>query len=429
MSTARPATRFTSTRIAAALGVGVLVSTAMAVLPAQRAAASITSAVSNIAPPTDNSGYAWVSWFRGLAGLGGVSRNASLEAGEVLHVRYLANHALPCETNVHDELTTRVAGCGPNPYATSAGKAAANNSDIVRVSVNVPDRAAVSNWFSAAFHALVLLDPRLTTTGYAGYYTPRPTGAKPLAWPYTAAVDVYRGRSGSYNGSTIVFPANNAVTPLLSYTVGTESPEPFRTSIGGCRSWGSASSVSAPVIVQWPLAASAAAGATGRGTIIDVTTGRALPTCTLNAGSYPAGSEGRMFLGGVNGITKSAFYYASTPFVAGHRYQLRIGAATMTTFTAGEPPSAVSPRLAGGNGAIGLSWAPALPGTGTIAAYLARAYAATNCTGAVVAAANTTATQVSLGRFTPGRYYGVRVAAENSTGAARWSACIGFRAS
>lgn len=426
MSTARPAARVSRARIAATLGLCLLVGATIAVLPAQRAAASVTAAASNVAPTTDNGGYAWVGYFRGLAGLGGVSRNASLESSEILHVHYLADHALACETNVHDELTTRVAGCGANPYATSAGKAAANNSDIVRVSAAVTDRTAVSNWFSSAFHALVLLDPRLTSTGYASYYTARPTGAKPLAWAYTAAVDVYRGRTGSYNGSTVVFPANNSVMPLLSYAVGTESPEPFRTSTSGCRSWGSASTVSAPVIVQWPLAA---AGAAGAGTIVDLTAGRALATCSLNAASYPAGSEGRIFLGGANGITKSALYYAATPFVAGHRYQLRIGTATMTTFTAGEPPSAVSPRISGGYGTIGLSWSPASPGTGTISAYRARAYAATNCTGTAVAAADTTATQASIGRFTPGRYYGVRVLTVNSIGAARWSACIGFRAS
>jgi len=71
-----------------------------------------------------------------------------------------ADHTLSCETNVHDELKSRVAGCGASPAATAAGKAAANNSDITRVSASVPDRTAVSNSFSAAFHALTLLDPQ-----------------------------------------------------------------------------------------------------------------------------------------------------------------------------------------------------------------------------------------------------------------------------
>ena len=424
--TSRPLARCFGNRNTTRVALTALLALALLVIPTGAANASVTMAMSNTTPTTDAGGYAWVSYFRGLAGLPGVTRNATLEYDDALHVLYLANHALTCETNVHDELTTRVAGCGANPYATSAGKAAANNSDITRVSVDVTDRTAVSNWFSAAFHALVLLDPRLTSTGYASYYTTNPTGSKPLAWNYTAAVDVYRGRSGSYNGSTVVFPANDSVTPLLSYSVGTESPEPFRTSVGSCRSWGSATTVSAPVIVQWPIRAS---GAAGLGVIVDLSTGRALPTCTLNAGSYAAGSEGRTFLSGANnGITQAAFYYASTPFLAGHRYQLRIGSAPMTTFTAGLPPSAVTPRVSGGHGTIGIAWSPASAGTGSLAPYEARAYATLNCTGSVIAAANTTQTSTTLGGFTPGRYYSVRVASVNTVGASRWSACVGFRA-
>ncbi|MCW2524927.1 MAG: hypothetical protein JWO63_3262, partial [Frankiales bacterium] len=280
--------------------------------PATTADAAVIATKSNEAPATNTSGYSWVNYYRGLAGETGVTRNATMEAQESSHVQYLANHALPCETNVHDELTKRVGSCGANPYATAGGKLAANNSDITRVSAVVSDRTAVSNWFTSAFHALTLLDPRLKTTGYASYYTPKPKGAKPLAWAFTAGVDVYRGRTGPYHAETIAFPGNNATTPLLSYTVGTESPEPFATSIGSCRSWSSKTVVSAPIILQRPNASKQPL--TG-GTIIDLSTGKALPTCSLTAASYPAGTEQRQFLDGSNGITKAAFYYASTAFL------------------------------------------------------------------------------------------------------------------
>jgi hypothetical protein len=303
-----------------------------ALLPSDFAHAAVTSSRAGAAPAAESNGYAWVSYYRGLAGLAGVRRSAAMEAQEAAHVRYLANHALPCERNVHDELTTRVGGCGPNRASTSGGRAAANNSNVTRVSAQVSDRVAVSNWFSAAFHALVLLDPRLTTTGYAAYYTSHPAGASPLAWKFTAAVDVYRGRYGSYNGSVVAFPANNAVSPLLSYTVGTESPEPFRSSPSSCEGWGRRSVVSAPVIVQWPV--SGRSGSPSAGSIVDVTSGRRMSTCTLTSRSYPSGSLPAQFLGGANGLTRVGLYYASTPFLSGHRYQLRLGSGAVTTFTA-----------------------------------------------------------------------------------------------
>jgi len=149
------------------LGVAML-GAAVFVIPTSASAATAPGLVaqastSNTAPPSDLGAYGWVNYYRGLAGLNTVSRNATLEAQEGTHVRYLADHSLSCETNVHDELTQRLGGCGANRYATMAGKAAANNSNIVRVSTSVTDRTAVSSWMVAGFHALTMLDPRLAT--------------------------------------------------------------------------------------------------------------------------------------------------------------------------------------------------------------------------------------------------------------------------
>jgi uncharacterized protein YkwD len=390
---------------------------------ASTAEASTPTARSNAAPTTDTSGYAWVGYFRGLAGLGGVARNPTLEAQEAVHVRYLADHTLSCETNVHDELTSRVAGCGANPAATAAGKAAANNSNITRVSASVPDRTAVSNWFSAAFHALTLLDPRLNSTGYAAYYTGAPKGAGPLPWKFTAGVDVYRGRGARYTGITVAFPATYAATPLLSYTVGTESPEPFRTTAASspCRSWGSKAVVSSPVIMQWPLAAAVNAGS---GSIVDLTTGRAQPTCSLTAGSYPAGSLPRQFLGGVNGITKSAFYYAASPFVAGHRYQLRVGGVATTTFTATQLPTA--PVLSVST--LGRSATPAWRDTAVgVINHGLQLWSGAGCTGTLLAYWRLTATRMTIQGLLLGQVYSVRVSSDKADGGGRWSGCVNFR--
>ncbi|MCW2542003.1 MAG: fibronectin type protein [Frankiales bacterium] len=396
------------------------------VMPASTASATtvVTRARSNTAPAGDQNGYAWVNFYRGLAGLAPVSRSVTLESQEATHVRYLANSSLSCETDVHDELTKRSGACGANPAATAAGKAAANNSNITRVSAAVSDRVAVSNWYSSAFHALVLLDPRLATTGYAAYYTPTPKGAKPLAWKFTAGVDVYRGRTGKYTGATVVFPANNATSPLLSYAVGTESPEPFQTSTS-CRSWGTRSQVSAPVIVQWALKGAGPAA----GKIVDMTTGKAQSTCTLTAASYPKGSLQQQFLGGANGITKSGLYYAATPFLPGHRYQLRVRGQAVTTFVAGSPPAATKTTAKPLTKGLQVKWTAAAAGTGHVARYAVAVHAGTNCTGAVVATTNkASARTLNIGRLVSRRAYSVQITTINSANASRRGNCVAVRA-
>ncbi|HTZ42865.1 MAG TPA: hypothetical protein VMB79_03315 [Jatrophihabitans sp.] len=276
-------------------------------------------------------GYRWLDYYRSLGGLGPLVRDPALEAQEALHVRYLADDAQACETDVHDELTVPVAGCPANPHATAAGKLAATNSDVTRLDTPASDAIAVRNWFVSGFHALTLLEPRLRSTGYAAYDTPAPAGAGTLPYRFTAAVDVYRGRTGGYDGRLLAFPAPGAVSPLLSYRVGGESPEPFRDAVPGapCHGWGTLRAVSAPIVVQWPVGTPAPSGAA---VVTDLTTGRALPTCALTATDYPAGSLASTLLLGTNRVTEAALYYTDAPFQAGHRYRLTAGGRTLTDF-------------------------------------------------------------------------------------------------
>jgi uncharacterized protein YkwD len=283
-------------------------------------------------PAATATGYQWIDYFRSLAGLGAVTPDAGWQAQEAVHVRYLADNSQACEADVHDELTTATPTCPANPHATAAGKVAANNSNVTRVNAPVADETAVQNWFVSAFHALTLLEPRLQRTGYAAYYTPNPRGAGPDPYQFTAAVDVYRGRSGSYDGRMIAFPATGAVTPLLSYRVGTETPEPFLDSLptAPCHSWGQRVTVSAPMIVQWPVGTALPSGAA---VVTDQTAKAPLATCALTAAQYPAGSLAGEFLRGTNRVTQAALYYADVPFQPGHEYRLSIGGHAVTTFT------------------------------------------------------------------------------------------------
>jgi hypothetical protein len=393
-------------------------------LPATASEANVTAG--NTAPTSDVSGYSWISYFRNLGGLGGVGRNVTFEAQEIAHVRYLANHSLSCETNVHDELTSRQANCGANPYATLGGKAAANNSNITRVNAQVSNRVAVTNWFVSAFHALTLLDPRLRSTGYASYFTPNPTGAQPDAFKFTAGADVYRGRTGSYGGQTLAFPATGAASPLLSYPVGTESPEPFRSTLTSspCHSWGTKITVSAPIIMQWPISSRAAQGPAS---IIDLSTGAALPTCALTARQYPAGSLAQQFLLGTNRVTKAALYYASTPLTAGHRYQLRIAGLAATTFNTSNLPSVPVLSTATLTRAVRASWSLASAGNGAVAYYRLSRFADPGC-GRPVWTVTTTGSSFLMTNLVSGRWYFLQVAVKNTLGAVRATRCVIVRA-
>ncbi|HJQ01976.1 MAG TPA: fibronectin type III domain-containing protein [Jatrophihabitans sp.] len=407
------------------LGVVLALITGLALyLPSNASEANVTAG--NTAPTSDLSGYAWISYYRSLGGLSAVGRNPIFEAQESMHVRYLANHSLSCETNVHDELVTRQANCGANPYATAGGKAAANNSNITRVNAQVPDRVAVTNWFVSAFHALTLLDPRLRSTGYASYFTPSPTGAQPDAYKFTAGTDVYRGRTGSYNGQTLAFPATGAASPLLSYQVGTESPEPFRSTLASspCHSWGNLTAVSAPIIMQWPLNSRAAQGP---GSIVDLSTGRALPTCSLTASQYPAGSLAKIFLLGTNRVTKAALYYASAPFTAGHRYQLRIAGVPATTFNTSNLPAVPTVRTANLSKAIRVNWSLPSTGNGVVAYYRLTRFVDPECVRPNWTV-TTTGNSYTMTNLVSGRWYFAQLAVKNSLGAVRSTRCIILRA-
>jgi hypothetical protein len=62
----------------------------------------------------------YVNYYRSLAGLPAVDRDAGLERAELLHDQYLANWAQACETvSPHQEQLHATPGCPRNPHATA----------------------------------------------------------------------------------------------------------------------------------------------------------------------------------------------------------------------------------------------------------------------------------------------------------------------
>jgi hypothetical protein len=113
----------------------------------------------------------------------------------------------------------------PNkPYYTAAGKAAAQNGNvIVSSSVSETDIGAINDWMEGPFHAVGMIDPRLTRTGFGSFR------ANDGGWRMGATLDVIRGLVDSLpTGLTypIKFPSGAGELPIRSY-YGNEYPDPL----------------------------------------------------------------------------------------------------------------------------------------------------------------------------------------------------------
>ncbi len=93
---------------------------------------------------------------------------------------------------------------------------------MVSVSATAPDSYAIDVWMQAPFHAVGMLDPRLTRVGYGSY---READGK---WQMGAALDILRGWGSSVAGVSfpIRWPGDGSTTPLRAFQVG-EYPDPL----------------------------------------------------------------------------------------------------------------------------------------------------------------------------------------------------------
>jgi hypothetical protein len=193
------------------LAISVLAGLAMAVLPILPAASSspvhLNTTLAASGPWLDR----FNTW-RANAGLPALTENATYSQGDNLHSAYMVQTGQV----THSESTAY------SQY-TVAGDTAAQNSNIfVSSSTATSDEQAIDWWMGAPFHAMAMMDPRLSSTGFGSY---RNAGYSP--WQMGAAVNVNQGNSqalGLYT-NPVFFPGNGASEPLTAYS-GNESPNP-----------------------------------------------------------------------------------------------------------------------------------------------------------------------------------------------------------
>jgi hypothetical protein len=171
--------------------------------------------ISAAAPPVDNACPAppWLArlnYWRSTAGLAKVTDNAVWSSGDYLHAKWMVKNNLAA----HDE----PAG---SPYYTAAGDLAGNSGNIaVSSTTATPDTSAIDWWMAAPFHAIAMMDPRLTSTGFGAY---RETKS---GWDAGFTLDTSRGNPFSGGTYPVFWPGNGKTVPLTTYS-GNESPDPL----------------------------------------------------------------------------------------------------------------------------------------------------------------------------------------------------------
>ncbi len=253
-------------------------------------------------PPPQDPLVAVVNEYRVASRLPPVVENRSWSFDAIKHARYMVYSGVLG----HSEDPA-------NPYYTAEGNAAATQSNAVGSSdPNVSDRSFVDFWMASPFHAVGILDPRLTAIGYGAY---RDASAPIRA---AAALNILSGLDGPRGRDVITFPGNGSTIGLTRY--GHEWPNPLT----GCPGFGAPAGL--PLIVQFPSPE----------TIINVSLTREIDTlevCRFDGSSYtnpdPVAQElGRTTLS----IRNAAVLIPRAPLVHGATYSVTV-TTSMRTFS------------------------------------------------------------------------------------------------
>ena len=152
-----------------------------------------------------------VNQFRSLAGLAPVTENPTWSQGGILHSQYLVNNNV--SGHVQDP---------NNPWYTPEGDAAGQSGNVTTSSaLSRSPVNAIDGWMDAPFHAIGMIDPRLTRVGF-GSYSEANGGVQSAA-----TLDVLRGLDGGGAASyPVKWPGDGTTVPLTSYSGG-EYPDPL----------------------------------------------------------------------------------------------------------------------------------------------------------------------------------------------------------
>ncbi len=218
--------------------------------------------------------------YRSTAGLGAVHEVPSWSEDARLHSNYLVIN----DRSGHAEDPSL-------PGYTSRGATAGANGNVLSSGALLSEAGSVDSWMGAPFHALGMLDPRLTRSGFGMVVKPTDPGVRSAA-----TLDVIRGIDWGvpWPKQPVVWPGYGTTVPIGSYK-GNEWPDP----LSGCGS-GWAAPTALPVVVMFPKpVSSVSASFNGRSGRSDV--------CVVSSANYRSSSssaqkQGRAVLGARNAV-------------------------------------------------------------------------------------------------------------------------------
>ncbi|HKC19580.1 MAG TPA: CAP domain-containing protein, partial [Candidatus Dormibacteraeota bacterium] len=144
-----------------------------------------------------------------------LAENTTWDQGDYDHSLYMVKD----DQVTHYEVSTM-------PFYTADGDTAARNGNIeVNSSTAFTDSQAIDWWMAAPFHAMGMMDPRLTSTGFGSYREVK-TG-----WDAGFTLDVLRGNSFTGGNFPVFFPGSGSTVPLTEY-LGGEFPDPLQACPG-----------------------------------------------------------------------------------------------------------------------------------------------------------------------------------------------------
>ena len=255
--------------------------------------------------------------WRASSGVSALTENPTWSQGDYNHSLYMVKN----DQVTHYELSTL-------PYYTPEGDAAAQNGNIeVSSTTATTDDQGIDWWMAAPFHAMGMMDPRLTQTGFGAYREVK-TG-----WQTGFTLDTLRGNSWTGGTFPVYFPGNGSSVPLTSFG-GHETPDP----LSACPGYVAPTGLPAFIEVGGNVATTVTAHTfTGNGV--------ALPHCVVDA-TNPTFTNNLQSRGGVIVIPQAPLTagvsYAVTLTVNGVSYSWSFGVNTTGWPSTQPPPPATS---------------------------------------------------------------------------------------
>ena len=354
--------------------------------------AVLGASVFAFAPPLEASASTatWLqrlNGWRAISNLPALSENSTWDAGDAAHSLYMVKN----QVITHYEDSTL-------PYYTAAGDQAARNGNIeVSSMTSTQDWQAIDWWMAAPFHAMGMMDPRLTSTGFGAYREVR------SGWQTGFALDVLRGNSFTGGTYPVYFPGNGSNEPLTTYSGG-EFPDPLQACSGYAVPTGLPVFIQVGGNVHTAVTASAFTG-----------NGSPLQYCVIDSNNAAVGSN-LVARGGVIVIPRqplqAGVHYTVALTVNGVPYTWSFGVSSSSSMAPAAPT--ITGAVAGDASAT-VNWTPPLDNGGTaITSYTVSAYTSAGLVSSTtVAGTSTSATYTGL---TNGTTYWFTVAAVNSIG-------------